>query len=257
MVQQTFSFFYMIVITIFFLIYESASANDTPFYDKIGTDYSNLSSQSRLLRLGVGFLTMGAVANSDLDNNFQDWYQEDFRSEATDNNAEIAKLFGEGKYLLPITFIASGLTYLDSNSEIGKWGEKSARAYIVGLPSMWIMQNITGASRPSEFTGSEWRPFNDINGVSGHSFVSAVPFLTMARMTDNKFIKYGSYIVSTLGSWSRVNDNQHYLSQAILGWYMAYESVGIVFETNEVQSDVIVLPVINNDFYGVMVTGSW
>ena len=148
--------------------------------------------------MGGGFLAMGVIANSKIDENPQDWYQDEIRSKTTDDYSKTAKLLGEGKYLIPISILASGAYYLDSDSEIGNWGLNSARAYAVGLPAMWVIQNITGASRPDELNGSKWKPFNDTNGVSGHAFVGAVPFLTLARMNNNKFIKYAFYAASGL-----------------------------------------------------------
>jgi len=165
---------------------------------KVANDYSNFYSKDRLARLGVGFLAMGIIANTNIDENTQDWYQDKIRNEKTDDYSKTAKLLGEGKYLLPLSILASGAYYLDSDSNIGNWGLNSARAYVVGLPAMWAMQNITGASRPAN--GSKWKPFNDTHGVSGHAFVGAVPFLTIARMNDNKLIKYVSYAASVLAA---------------------------------------------------------
>jgi len=225
---------------------------------KIANDYSHFYSKDRLTRLGIGFLTMGIMANTNIDKNTQNWYQDKIRNKKTDKYSKTAKLFGEGKYLLPLSILANSVSYLDSDSEIGKWGLNSARAFAVGLPAMWAMQNITGASRPRESNGSKWKPFNDNNGVSGHSFVGAVPFLTLARMNENnKKIQYVSYAASALAAWSRINDNAHYVSQAILGWYMAYESVGAVFDTNENNKNFSITPVFGKDFYGISFIARW
>jgi hypothetical protein len=88
--------------------------------------------------------------------------------------------------------------------------------------------------------------------------VGAVPFLTLARMNDNKFIKYASYAASSLAAWSRVNDNRHYTNQAILGWQMAYESVGSVFDTNNNKATKIsFIPLIGNEYYGINIIARW
>jgi membrane-associated phospholipid phosphatase len=86
------------------------------------------------------------------------------------------------------------------------------------------LQNAIGASRPDE-DDSRWRPFEDTNGVSGHSFMGAVPFITAAEMAENPYIRYSLYLGSMLCGWSRINDDRHYLSQAALGWWIAYLSV--------------------------------
>ncbi len=41
-------------------------------------------------------------------------------------------------------------------------------------------------------------------------------------MTESRAARAFLYLGSAGTAWSRVNDDAHYLSQAILGWYMAY-----------------------------------
>jgi membrane-associated phospholipid phosphatase len=67
--------------------------------------------------------------------------------------------------------------------------------------------------------------------VSGHAFIGAVPFITAAQMTDKIWAKGLFYTLSTIPGWSRVNDNAHYLSQVLLGWYLGYLSVRSVSAT--------------------------
>lgn len=174
----------------------------------------------------------------------------------TDNYSKIAKTFGEWKYLIPVSILAGSTYYTNPDSEIGKWGINSVRAYAVGVPALLAMQTITGASRPKESGSSNWKPFNDNNGVSGHAFIGAIPFLTIAKMNTNKPIKYMSYVASGLTAWSRVNDDAHFISQAVLGWYMAYESVGSVFDTNN-NDKFSITPLIGNDTYGFNISKSW
>ena len=111
---------------------------------------------------------------------------------------------------------------------------------------------LTATSRPSEDKQiSDWKPFNDSNDVSGHAFIGSVPFLTIAYMNkDNALIKYNVYLASTLAAVSRINDNQHYLSQAILGWYLGWESVDSVYTVDSKKTkNIAVRPVIGTDSY--------
>ncbi|MEZ6069860.1 MAG: hypothetical protein R3C10_06170 [Pirellulales bacterium] len=88
---------------------------------------------------------------------------------------------------------------------------------------MLALQAVTGASRPGESTSeSHWKPFDDNNGVSGHAFMGAIPFMSAAKMTDNIWFKGALYAASALPAMSRVSDDDHYFSQAFLGWWMAY-----------------------------------
>ncbi|GHT13075.1 hypothetical protein FACS1894170_08630 [Planctomycetales bacterium] len=78
---------------------------------------------------------------------------------------------------------------------------------------------------------SYWHPFQNSHGISGHAFIGAVPFMTAAQMTDRPVVKGLFYTMSTFCAWSRIKDDAHYLSQALLGWYLAYLSVRSVSET--------------------------
>jgi membrane-associated phospholipid phosphatase len=78
---------------------------------------------------------------------------------------------------------------------------------------------------------SYWQPFRHANAVSGHAFMGAVPFITAAQMTDRPCVKGLLYALSGFTAWSRVNDDAHYLSQVLLGWYVAYLSVRAVSTT--------------------------
>lgn len=209
----------------------SGNAADSSFGEMLNHDYTHFYSDRNLQSLGAGFFVFGLVANTALDTHTQNWYQRQVRSETSDQIARVAKLFGEHLYLLPVAFSA-GL--LPSGSDIGKWGDNATRAYLVGGPAMLLMQLTTGASRPDESdSGSSWHPFNDDNGVSGHAFVGAIPFLTVAQQQHASWLRAMSYAASVATAWSRVNDNKHYFSQAALGWLMAYSAVLAVKSSND------------------------
>jgi len=203
--------------------------------------------------------------------NIRNWYQDKVRNQQTNSLSSVdgtnlafnAKFFGEGKYMVPVALLAASVNLIDTDTAVGSWGANTSRAYIVGLPPMWAMQFATGAARPLHAApeGSAWQPFNNkgyAHGVSGHSFVGAVPFLTIAYMNaDNAYIKYPAYLASAAAGWSRINDDAHFLSQVVLGWYMAYEAVDTVFENKQKKKGFIVAPMVNIDGYGLMARKSW
>ncbi len=228
-------------------------------WETIKTDHKNFYSSGRLLRIGVAFGIGGIMANTNIDEEIQDWYQDEVRSSSTDDLANVAKRFGEGKYLIPLSLLAATLPEIipenSATSSIGKWGQLTSRSFLVGGPPVLLMQRATGASRPGESDdGSHWKPFNDSNGVSGHAFIGAVPFLSAASMSSNRLLRYGLYAVSTLIAWSRINDNDHYTSQAMLGWFMAWESVGAVSESNENDKKWKVSALLINEGVGIQVS---
>ena len=94
---------------------------------------------------------------------------------------------------------------------------------LVGVPPLLFLQKAIGSSRPNDIpASSEWNFWNDENGASGHTFVGAVPFLVAALLAERPSAKATWYTLSVLPGWSRINDNDHYLSQVIVGWWLAY-----------------------------------
>jgi hypothetical protein len=247
---------------------EEIKNSDSSISTTISEDYSNFYSRKRLIRMGVVFGGGAIMANTNIDMNIRNWYQDKVRNSQTDSWASNpvkdlefnAKFFGEGKYMVPVALLAASVNYIDTDTAVGSWGANSSRAYIVGLPAMWFMQSATGATRPGDRPeGSSWTtPFGHSNGLSGHSFVGAVPFLTIAYMNpDNGWVKYPAYLASAAAGWSRVNDDKHFPSQVILGWYMAWEAVDSVFDSNKKKKGVTVAPMAGLDGFGLMVSANW
>jgi hypothetical protein len=236
--------------------------------ETVSGDYKTFYAGDRLIRMGIVFGAAGIAANTNIDMNIRNWYQDKVRNAQTDSWASDsstdlsfnAKFFGEGKYLVPIALLSASVNLIDSDTAVGSWGAYASRAYIPGLPAMWFMQGATGATRPGDRPeGSAWTtPFGHSNGVSGHAFVGAVPFLTIAYMNpDNKLIKYPAYVASAAAAWSRVNDDKHFPSQVFLGWYMAWEAVDAVFENSGKKKGIAVAPMVDLDGFGMMARASW
>lgn len=228
-------------------------ATSHSFFEKITQDYQTFYDKQNLYDVTVAFSILGVIANTDVDAQFQSHYQDNIRDDKSDNFAKTAKLLGEGKYLVPLSVLSSIAT---NNAALSKWGEISSRSYALGLPFMWATQKLTGASRPSENNSSKWQPLKDNNGVSGHAFVGAVPFLTLSKMYQHDpYLYYASNTASFLAAWSRVNDDAHYLSQALLGWYLAYESVDSVYSVE--QQNFKVHPFVDKQSVGLALTVMW
>jgi hypothetical protein len=225
----------------------------------IAGDYREFYSSSSLKRLGLGFGLGAIAANTTFDESVQRRIQDDAGSASSDSVERAAKSFGEAPYALGLAISLAGIAMFDNTSSLGRFGYMASRAYAVGVPAMAFSQWATGASRPGEAAhGSEWRPFKDSNGVSGHAFYGAVPFLVLARMNEDRpWLKWGALAASGLTAWSRVNDNVHYPSQAVLGWYVAYESVNAVFASGQGAPRSDVMPWIAPGLVGVRWAQRW
>jgi hypothetical protein len=235
--------------------------------DRIFTDYANLYNGDNVKNFGVALLGGSVLANTKMDGNFQNWHGKHIQSDFSNELSKGAKFFGEGKYFVPI-IATSALTYRFLQERrgvpectIGEFTDRTMRGYLVGAPTLLTMQLALGGSRPNE-DKSYWQPFNHKHGgklqsghgVSGHAFMGAVPFITAAQMTDRPYIRGLFYVLSTFPAWSRVNDDCHYFSQALLGWYLAYLSVRAVSATEErrpLPRGLTVFPVCWDDSVGI------
>ncbi len=183
-------------------------------------DYKAFYLDNGAYLIGSGLIAGGVIANTNVDSEVREFYQGNMRSSATDGLSDITRLPGEALLTIP----ALAVYYLSSESV---WAEKSLRALLVGGPLGLFLRSATGGGRPAE-GGSGWRPFSNNNGLSGHSFIGAAPFITAAKMEERACVRWLLYGVSALPALSRINDDEHYLSQAALGWYLAYLSASAV-----------------------------
>jgi hypothetical protein len=215
------------------------------------------------LRLLLGAFAIGAAtANTSLDESLRDVLQENLVYTPSDEYAEFLHAHhyvGDGHILIPVfvTLAVVGKGLMDDPNAyvIGEWSERTFRGMLAGAPALLLSQSLTGASRPGE-TGhaSSWRPFSDDNGVSGHSFMGAIPFLTAARMSDKRWVKIGFYAASILPACSRITDNRHYPSQAFLGWTLAYVATSSVAQTESGSGKVEFAPMRVGDDFGFGLT---
>lgn len=225
----------------------ATASNGNSAWSTIRDDHRSFYSGPRWLRLGVALGAGAILANTSIDHDIDDWYQDHVRGNGGDDLGKVAKEFGEAKYLLPAVIVTASLDYLIPNNEfagaIGRFGRRAGRAYLVGTPALLALQRLTGGSRPGEDPHpSHWEPFADDNGLSGHAFAGAVPLLTIARMNDERpAIRWLFHALSALPAWSRINDASHYPSQAMLGWYLGYESVAAVADTDR-KSRLTIVP---------------
>lgn len=223
---------------------------------RIWTDYENYYCWDVARDLLLATAAASVLANTSMDQEFQDWYQDDVKSQDTENLCDVWKCFGDGFYFIPavvgLAVLGRMYDHTPCGSVVGEFACRTTRGYIVGGPPTIFMQYCLGGSRPGETSAdSRWKPFDDNNAVSGHAFVGAVPFITAAKMTDRPCLKAGLYLCSTLTAWSRIDHDRHYLSQACLGWWMAYLACSAVDETEKDYEYLTFTPVTTPEMVGV------
>lgn len=227
-------------------------------------DYRRHYDTESLLDLLAPLAAAGTLANTDLDRRIHDRWRDDVRSRFSDEAADVFQQVGDAaqnRWSMPLyslTMIASGYSgYADEDSAPATWAERSLRANVLGAPQAWAFTYLLGSHRP-EAGVSDWDPWNDNDGVSGHSFYGAVPFLTAARMTDSTGWRYGLYALSMLPAYARLNDGNHYTSQAVMGWSIAWLATRTIAEDtggNDATGDrVSLLPILTPDGGFVLVS---
>jgi len=230
---------------------------------QIWNDYRNFYDCESLVCLSAAFGAGALMANTGFDDTMQTAWMNGVEPTGLGTFFSGCKDIGEGRYLLPIfgAAAATGLVFEGNpfGDVVGEWGSRSLRMFVVGAPPLYVMQMVTGAGRPSEDRGSSWQFFNDNNGVSGHAFVGAVPFLAAADMVESPLLKGTLYVCSTFVGFSRMTDNAHYPSQVFLGWYLAWASSRAVSATEMhfAGMEVRVVPLPMADLGGIGVEGRW
>lgn len=236
-------------------------AAEHTIWQKIAEDHIHFYDWHSLRMLGGGFLAAAAVANTQLDRQIQTDFQASVRGATSDEWFEFLhanKELGNGHYTLPVFAGAWLAGELFDESPVlvktSEWGERSLRSFLVGAPPMILAQKLTGGSRPTERgpDSSHWRPWADNNGVSGHAFMSSLPFINAAKMTQNRWLKTTFYAGSLLGPLSRVNDDAHFTSQVALGWWMAYVSATAIDRTQFGDGHLQIYPYASTNGYGAM-----
>lgn len=217
------------------------------FASEVEGDYLNFYSCTGLELLGGGLGVAAVLANTTMDQQVRDYYQQRLRSGQTDGVASVFKQFGEGEYTIPLVAAAAviGPAFdTPAGDAVGQWGNRSLRSVIVGGPLLLALQYGLGPARPSADSPytSHWEPFVSDHGASGHAFIGAIPFLNAAAMSDDFLVRAGLITLSVMPGLSRINDDQHYLSQVVLGYWLAVLSTVAVDHTDADRRQVFVVP---------------
>ena len=209
-----------------------------PLFRGTGSHWRRNYGRRSFLRLGGAAALAGVLAYSGVDTAAESYHAGTLRSQGTDRVAHWLKFFGERFWFVNWLAVAAIDGWWRSGA-FSRWGRKNFEAMIVGLPTLWTVQRGLGANRPSSDDGSpRWRPLAADNSASGHTFISAVPWLNLAARCGYWPVALGSRVASLATGWSRLNDRKHYPSQILLGWVIAFNAVAAVnAETTQATKD--------------------
>lgn len=240
-------------------------SRDTGF--RMWRDFQFQYSMYPLLELGVAVGIAAPLANTGVDQRVRDWYQGRVHpyadtsrySSLWSNTDRVGHFIGSWQYMLPIYVGVWGAGVMAEDTWTGsvaaEWANRTLRALAVGAPEMGVLQLALGGARPLDGDGSRWRPMRDNNGVSGHAFVGAMPFLSAASMIDNPWLRAPFIAGSFWSAWSRMDSDSHYLSQILLGWFIAYQSTRAINRTEAEDRQIQITPWIDPGVTGPGITG--
>jgi membrane-associated phospholipid phosphatase len=158
------------------------------------------------------------VASGFLDATVQD-YTQDHRTETKDDIASIFRHMGQPEVYATVGLgtILTGL--LASDDEITRAGGRITASLVTAGASTGIIKYVVGRKRPNSTTDpDEFEPFSgNASFPSGHT---ALAFALAASVSNEVHFwpaQLGLYSAATLTGWSRINDNQHWLSDVMGG----------------------------------------
>lgn len=196
----------------------------------VRNDYLSAYRAAELRKLLVPLAAAGTLANTRADRSIREHWQANVRGELSN---ELGRIFlevgdaGQNKISLPfytLTMLAADYSGVEAEDHpVATWAARSARANLVGGPQAWVLTYALGSHRPG-VGESDWAPWRDNDGVSGHAFYGAVPLLTAGHMAEHPGWRYTLYALSVLPAVSRINNDQHYSSQVVMGWSIAWLS---------------------------------
>jgi hypothetical protein len=201
-------------------------------------DQCNFYTWQNAAWIGLGIAVTAPLAETSANQRFRDWYQNRYGNNTQLNNA--ASYFynlGLGQYVIPAAVAGGALSlwledYWSEADPIAEWFGRTLRAWATGAPTLLIVQFALGEGRPYEYA-SAYHPLRYDNSASGHAFMGAIPFLTAAEMVDNPLLKGVLVAGSLLTPWCRIQDDAHYLSEVILGYWIAWRAVEAVTRTQQ------------------------
>lgn len=233
------------------------------FWD-LQLDAHHFLSRDNLPLTLAGLGVAGWLANSNLDEDILRRIQRNISVTRTEEYHEFIsefKFLGDGYVLLPVyagSAVLGRYFYCDHPfaERFGQWGERSFRGIVIGTPTLLLSQWVLGSGRPGESVEtSEWQFFADDNGVSGHAFMGAVPFLTAMHQSHDVRWKTTFFVLSTLPGLSRLTENAHYPSQVLLGWGLAWLATQAVDDTERTTfREWTLSPILGPDRMGFGVT---
>lgn len=207
--------------------------------------------------LTASFVVAASVGLYAYDQDIKDWFQ-DKRNSTTNDLAKVFTPIGNPLLAVP----AMGLVYLYGEH---RQSEKAKRIGLLGVESIVLSGAFTGAlkfatHRPRPDTGERYNKWeasrffstDNISFPSLHTSTAFSMAKVLAAEADNPYVTPVVYALASLVGLARLNDNDHWASDAFVGAAIGYFTAAAVLRYHQRQLPVAILPSVSRDGGGVM-----
>jgi membrane-associated phospholipid phosphatase len=150
------------------------------------------------------------------------------RSQTTDQIAEVFRQEGEVPYYAGVSLGVLGVGLVTGDEGIRRAGTRLVAAVGLSAGEMTLIKHLVGRSRPDEDVGAfHFHPFTsrkDSAGVetrgampSGHTTAAFAVATSLADDIASPVVDVLLYTAASATAFSRINDNQHWLSDTAFG----------------------------------------
>ena len=172
---------------------------------KLWVDADNYLSWTTARDMVIALGLTAVLANTPMDQHFQNWFQNDVRSSGTDHFSNSIAFLGHGQDMIPaaIGLTVAGTLIGDNwlGNTTGDFGSQTCRAYLIGRPPCCCFSTAWGRRALATATWST----APIGGRLPTAMAPAATpssarcrFITAANMTDNYFLKAAFFLGSTM-----------------------------------------------------------
>jgi membrane-associated phospholipid phosphatase len=193
-------------------------------------------------------LVIGATAGLyAFDQNIHDWSQKR-KGKTTDDIASVAKVFGQGQYIVP----ALGLFYLYGYAVEDSKAEKAAllgvESFLISGAFTQVLKFSTHRHRPEDidrydrWDGPSFSNSN-LSFASGDATAAfSVATVIASEYDDKAWVAPLAYGIATLTALARINDNAHWASDVFAGSAIGYFTAKTIVKLHKKGSRFAVAP---------------
>ncbi len=204
----------------------------------------------------LGIISASTILAFTLDEEVRELAQKN-QNNTLDKLFSSTRLVGEG--LPTALFFTYGLVFQDQKAFNTGWMTLESMGAAIGVS--FILKYTFTRSRPFTENGSDdwfhghgkYRDFRSF--PSAHSASAfAVASVISSQYSDYKWVAPVSYTLASLTALSRIYDDQHWFSDVILGSSIGYFTGKFIYNYRKDQ-DLVVLPIFDNESYGISFVG--